>query len=116
MRRCPKTNQAIASHTTHIAAKPVNSEHGDGDHHRDEHRQSEHHHCAADDQVRDAHLTARGLAPGARRRQVGDNRVELAVGSSGEHGLESLLELLGQQPSLAHRATEPLGYRLTICI
>jgi hypothetical protein len=66
--------------------------------------------------VREAQLPSCGLTPRARHRQVGDDRVELAVGPRREHCLETLLELLSQQPPFSHRATESLGYRLTICI
>jgi hypothetical protein len=47
-------------------------------------------------------------------RQVRDDGVEIPVGAGGEHGLEPLLELLGEQPSFAGSVTEPFGELLAI--
>jgi hypothetical protein len=93
-------------------------EHGGDDHRRGEHQrqddwgEDEHGHDrqGAKPQSGSRPRVLWPLAPArGRSGQVGDDRVELPIGPGGEHGLEPLLELLGDQPALRGRLAQPLG-------
>jgi hypothetical protein len=48
------------------------------------------------------------------RRQVGDERIELAIRAGGERRPEPLVELLSQQPPLGRGLVQPLGHLFPI--
>jgi hypothetical protein len=51
---------------------------------------------------------------GRRSGKIADERIELAVGLGGERGAESLLELVGKEPTLRRRLMEAFGDLLAV--
>ena len=78
--------------------------------HRDGQRDREH--CEGGHQSAARSRPRRPPASG----QVGDDRVELAVGARPEQGLEALFQLLREKPPFSGGGAQPLGDPLTVRI